>query len=115
MVKFMSRILRIEKYFIFERDLGLHENRVVPEIPDDVSIVEVNSENIDDVREFRGESVLQEFREFYNDGCIGVYAYLEGVVVGCNWIEINNTNACRLSHEGILLLPGECAGLVCTR
>ena len=111
MVRFISRILRIEKYVIFKRDLAMHENRVFPEIPDGVSIVEVNSQNIEDVREFRGEWVLQEFRKFYAvDGCYGAYAYLEGVVIGCNWIEINNTKVCRLSQEGFLLLPGESAG-----
>ena len=86
----ISDILRIEKYFVWkiekylvwERDLALLENHIVTEIPDDVSVVEVNSQNIDDVREFRGESVLQEFRKFYADGCQGVYAYLEGVVIG---------------------------------
>ena len=58
-------------------------------------------------RAFRGEPVLQEFQNFYANGCYGAYAYLEGIVIGHAWMEINNTQVYRLSKEGILLLPGE--------
>jgi hypothetical protein len=88
--------------------LTTYENRVFSEIPGGVSIVEVDSQNIEDVREFRGESVLQEFHKFYAvDGCHGAYAYFEGAVIGTQWIEINMTKVCRLSQEGVLMLPGE--------
>ncbi len=103
-MRFISRILK--RYIIFKGDLVMEET----EIPDDVSIVEVNSQNIEDVLEFRGESVLQEFRKFYTNGCQGAYAYLEGVVIGHHWREFNDTQVARLSQEGILLLPGESAG-----
>jgi len=110
MNKLISHILRIEKYIFRERSLPMFENHVLSKIPDGVSFVEVDSQNIDDVREFRGESVLREFRKFYAAGFHGVYAYLEGVVIGHTWMEINETKVPRLSQEGFLLLPGECGG-----
>ena len=108
MAKSVSHALKIDKHLLLKRDLASYDNRIVSEMPSDVSIVEVNSQNIEDVLDFRDESVLREFRNFYAaDGCYGAYAYLEGVCIGHLWVQINNTKVCRLSQEGILLLPGE--------
>lgn len=103
----IAHILQIKKEVVFKCDLEKWENNIDYKVVDGLSVEDVSSQNIKDVQKFRGESVLQTFRKFYADGCYGAYAYLEGVVVGHAWMEINNTQMCRLSKEGILLLPGE--------
>ncbi|HPW37473.1 MAG TPA: hypothetical protein PK922_13485 [Syntrophorhabdus sp.] len=100
-------ILTISKYVVFVCDLEKWQKKVDISIVDGLSIEDVNSKNVKDINTFRGEKTLHNFIKFYEDNCLGVYAYFNGNVVGCQWAEFNNTKQYRISHEEVLLLPGE--------
>lgn len=55
-------------------------------IPDSsVFLVPVTSRNVSDAGSLRSERLIQVFRVFLAEGRLGVYAYVEGVLIGHAW------------------------------
>jgi len=107
MLKFTTNIVKIARYVVFKADLDTWQRPRDLKVPDGLSVKNVDSDNIDDVEIFRGKRFVERFRKFHDDGCIGVYAYIDNTVVAHWWMDVNDTQTCRLSEEGFVLLPGE--------
>ncbi|MFC2005160.1 hypothetical protein ACFLUY_02935 [Chloroflexota bacterium] len=106
-MKYISAAINVENHLFWKRDLTLLEIETESDIPKELTVKEVTRENVDDVREFRGDSVLKQMKNFQANGCHGAYGYINGACIGHTWLEINHSKGYKLSNEGYLLLPGE--------
>lgn len=76
--------------------------------PAELRIQVVTQANVDDALSFRNVEIVRHFRKFIsNANVIGVFAYMDGKVIGHQWGEVNTKNKPIFSTERMILEPHE--------
>jgi len=87
----------------------------------DIMITQVTFDNLTAITDFRSKDILPTFRDFLEEGDIGVYAYRNSKVVGHLWGKVCRQESCRvhgyfdIARDEALILYGnvseDCRGL----
>ena len=78
-----SLIPRVERNAVFE--VLRRDTLNLPPRSPDLRIDQVTADNLQDISQFRNETVLQTFRQYLARKDIGVYAYCDGLAAGHAW------------------------------
>ena len=95
MISRIKQIFRIRRQKVF--NLTSPDDINVVTAKKNIDFIDVTFDNVDIVKEFRGEAQVKAFREFLQEGQYGVYADFNGKVIGHAWAKVCRKHFCRVN------------------
>jgi len=104
LISLLKRILLIRKQKIFIIQNKKELKKVSPKIK--VHITEINFNNLEYLKDFRGEEYINKFKKFLIENQIGIYAWNNNKVIGHAWAFICKEKRCKVNRY-IYIKEGE--------